>query len=246
MASAIWGAAVIVNSGFHSEPSADLGGYHFHHELCEVMDTSFFAEHYKSVEGSGARTSRHSAQEAQDISACGLQLTPRGGDDYNGYEDPGDSRYVPTVYVEFKTTWHKQIDPSAEFEAEVKGQHDLRAKDDKTKYDIVEVEELGEEAFYSTETNDKGPLTGATLSIRDGWVAAELRWSTFFDGRGGEHVGADEVKQILFDTARTSLEKLRKQEPENQSPGTDDSSGPDEPGSDNDASDPPKRGDGDI
>ncbi|MCK1795884.1 hypothetical protein MTQ01_07685 [Streptomyces sp. XM4193] len=253
MASAIWGAAVIVNGGFHSEPSADLGGYHFHHELCEVMDTSAFTEHYTYAEGS-AQASRHSAQKAQDVSSCGLQFKPRAEDDYDdgyddGYDDyraPDTSPYVPTVYVDFKTIWHKQTDPSTEFESEVKGEHDLRDRGDKAKYDIVEIEELGEEAFYSTETSEKGPLTSATLSIRDGWVTAELRWSTFLDRRDDEHLGADEVKQILLDTAKTSLAELRKQEPENQSPGPDDSSGPDEPDSDNGASDPPKRGDGDI
>lgn len=253
LASAVWGAAVIVNGGFHSEPSADLAGYQFHQDMCDVVDTGAFKEHYVPSD-KDAEKSAHSTHAAQDVSTCSLRFKrDNNDDDYDDYE----TGYSPTAYVDFSATWHKRSDPRPEFEAQVKGRHQLRDTP-KSKFNIVDVDEVGEEAFLSTESKEDGPLTGATLSIRDGWVEVQLTWYSYTTSRNREQLSEGDVKKMLVKSAQGTLTELKKPSDDpspnpsesNDSDDADDSDGPGDsggsgPGSE-DSEEPPKRGDGDI
>lgn len=257
LASAVWGAAVIVNGGFHSEPSADLAGYQFHQDICDVMDTGAFKEHYVPSD-KDAEKSAHSTHAAQDMSTCSLRFKRQSNnDDYDDYE----RGYSPSAYVDLSTIWHKRSDPSPEFEAQVRGRHQMRDTP-KSTFNIVDVDDVGEEAFFSTESKEDGPLTGATLSIRDGWVEVQLTWYSYTTSRNREQLSEGEVKKMLLKSARGTLTELKKpsQNPSpsesNGSDGSDDSDDADDadgssdsggsgPGS-GDSEEPPKRGDGDI
>ena len=254
LASAVWGAAVIVNGGFHSEPSANLAGYQFHQDICDVMDTGAFKEHYVPSD-KDAEKSAHSTHAAQDMSTCSLRFKRQtDNDDYDDHE----RGYSPSAYVDLSTIWHKRSDPSPEFEAQVKGRHQMR-DNPKSTFNIIDVDDVGEEAFFSTESKEDGPLTGATLSIRDGWVEVQMTWYSYTTSRNREQLSEGDVKKMLVKSAQGTLTELKKPSANpspsesNGSDSSDDSDGSDGPsdsgGSDpgsGDSEEPPKRGDGDI
>lgn len=253
LASAVWGAAVIVNGGFHPETEPDLAGYHFHKELCDAVDLAAFEKHYVPTVDE-PRTSRHATHEALDSSTCALRFKDgRSPEGESGFEDPspgGEHGYPPTTYVDFRASWHKKADPGPEFEGRVRTKEQY-ASTPKISFAVEEIKDLGQQAFLTTETSDAGPLKAATLSIRDGWVEAEIRWR-----RGDStnerylQLSPDEVERMLVQSAKATLLALKKPvDPDSSTApgGPEDSDGP--AGSDADPAEteqPPKRGEGDI
>ncbi|MBB1257510.1 hypothetical protein [Streptomyces alkaliterrae] len=228
LASAVWAAGTIVGGGFggDSEPTADLAGYRFHKDMCESVYRSPFLEHYTTH---GSSASNHSTHDAMDTSSCLMR-----------YKRDRSSRFAST-FVTFTATWHKQTDPTAEFEARAQAQESR--SNENQRYRVEPVEELGEEAFLITsERKRDGQLTYAALAVRDRWVETHLEWSDVELSRAGQSpLTKTQVRSMLTKSTEETLAELRKPTGSDASNDSDEQTG----GSDSDSG-PPKRGEGDI
>lgn len=238
--SAVWAAAVITTGGFSEDSDADLGGYHFHKDMCAAVDRSALEKHYDSAneQDSDHYSSQH---EALDSSSCSLR--------FSNDDKPGN---YSTTYMEFGTIWHKKTDPTAEFEAKTRFYEDRTSRT--TEYAVEAVDGVGEEAYLVISTSKRdNDLDSVFLTARDGWIETRVDWNDLSTGSDSDRLSKDEVREMLVKSANGTLEKLRTKPTESDAPdSSDDSDASDEPedstdpGSDNEEDGPPKRGEGDV
>ncbi|MFE6160925.1 hypothetical protein ACFQ7F_18650 [Streptomyces sp. NPDC056486] len=206
VASALWAGALFATGNLGSDGGddvkADLAGYQYKKNLCDVSPLDAFKKKYELDTDSTATTHYGSQQKGFDQSYCSRQL-----------KDPeADKDTYTSIYVYSTARWHKATDPAGEFASEQKAYEDQSQKT--YGYKTKAVSGIGDEAYLVTETSGTGKdsLNGMTLAVREGWFTIEMRWS-FYGGGPDDKVEpptASEVEEMLMSDTRAEMDGLKK------------------------------------
>ncbi|MFI6089760.1 hypothetical protein [Streptomyces sp. NPDC051218] len=208
VASALWAGALFATGNLGSdsgsggdEAKADLAGYQYTKNLCDVSPLDAFKKKYELDSDSTATTNYGTRQKGFDQSYCSRKLKDpeAGADTYS------------SIYVYSTARWHKATDPKGEFASEQKAYEDQSQKT--YTYKTKAVSGIGDEAYLVTDTSgsDDDDLNGMTLAVRDGWFTIETRWS-YYGGADDktEPPTASEVEEMLKSDTRAAMDGLKK------------------------------------
>ncbi|MEU6673244.1 hypothetical protein [Streptomyces sp. NPDC046925] len=204
VASALWAGGLFAtgNLGGSDDAKADLAGYQYRKNLCDVSPLDGFKKKYEIDSDSTSTTHYGSRQKGFDMSYCSRKL-----------KDPeADTDSYTSIYVYSTARWHKATDPAGEFASEQKAYEDQSQKT--YSYKTKAVSGIGDEAYLVTDTSgtDEKSLNGMTLAVRDGWFTVEMRWS-FYGGGPDDKVEpptASEVEEMLKTDVRAEMDGLKK------------------------------------
>jgi hypothetical protein len=206
VASALWAGALFATGNLGSDSGddvrADLAGYQYKKNLCDVSPLDGFKKKYELDTDSTATTHYGSRQKGFDLSYCSRQLKDP--------EAKADS--YTSIYVYSTARWHKATDPEGEFASEQKAYEDQSQKT--YNYKTKAVSGIGDEACLVTDTSGTGDddLNGMTLAVREGWFTIEMRWS-YYGGTADDKVEpptASEVEEMLKTDVRAEMAGLKK------------------------------------
>ncbi|MEW1925369.1 hypothetical protein [Streptomyces sp. NPDC088360] len=208
VASALWAGALFATGDLGSDSGsgggdakADLGGYQYTKNLCDVSPLDAFQKKYEIDLDTASTTNYGSRQKAFDQGYCSRKL-----------KDPdADADSYSSTFVYSTARWHKATDPAGDFASEQKAYEDQSQK--AYSYKTKAVSGIGDEAFLVTETSgtDADDLNGMTLAVRDGWFTYQMHWSSY----GGtddkaEPPTAAEIEEMLTSDTRAAMDGLKK------------------------------------
>ncbi|MGW6272438.1 hypothetical protein [Streptomyces sp. NPDC055060] len=205
VASALWAGALFATGNLGSDggsgAKADLAGYRYTKNLCDVSPLDAFKKKYEIDLDASSTTHYGSRQKGFDLSYCSRKL-----------KDPeADADSYSSIYVYSTARWHKATDPEGEFASEQKAYEDQSQKT--YTYKTKAVSGIGDEAYLVTDTSGSGDddLNGMTLAVREGWFTVETRWS-YYGGTDDktEPPTASEVEEMLKSDTRVTMDGLKK------------------------------------
>ncbi|MEU5952773.1 hypothetical protein [Streptomyces sp. NPDC047525] len=207
VASALWAGALFAtgnlgsDSGSGGGADADLAGYQYTKDLCDVSPLDAFKKKYEIDPDASTLTDYTSRQKAFDQSYCSRKL-----------KDPDASAdSYSSIFVYSTARWHKKTDPAGDFASEQKAYEDQSQKT--YSYKTKAVSGIGDEAFLVTETSGTGDddLNGMTLAVREGWFTYQMHWSSYAgtDDKS-EPPTASEVEEMLTSDTRAAMDGLKK------------------------------------
>lgn len=206
VASALWAGALFATGNLGSDSGADgekadLAGYAYTKDLCEVSPLDAFKKKYEIDSDSTSTTNYGTRQEGFDQSYCSRKL-----------KDPAaDADSYSSIYVYSTARWNKATDPAGDFASEQKAYEDQSQKT--YSYKTKAVSGIGDEAFVVTETSGTGDddLNGMTLAVREGWFTYQMHWSSYAgtDDKS-EPPTASEVEEMLRSDTRAAMDGLKK------------------------------------
>ncbi|MFF1713235.1 hypothetical protein [Streptomyces sp. NPDC058268] len=205
VASALWAGALFATGNLGSDggdgAKADLAGYQYTKDLCDVSPLDGFKKKYEIDTDTTSTTHYGSRQKGFDMSYCSRKLKDP--------EAAADS--YSSIYVYSTARWHKATDPEGEFASEQKAYEDQSQKT--YTYKTKAVSGIGDEAYLVTDRSGSGndDLNGMTLAVREGWFTIETRWS-YYGGSDGKTKPptAAEVEDMLTSDTRVTMDGLKK------------------------------------
>ncbi|MGW0905927.1 hypothetical protein [Streptomyces sp. NPDC002853] len=210
VASALWAGALFATGNLGStgdsgdDAKADLAGYEYAKNLCDVSPLDAFKEKFEIDSDSTSTTHYGTRQKGFDQSYCSRKL-----------KDPkADADSYSSIYVYSTARWHKATDPKGEFASEQKAYEDQSQKT--YTYTTKAVSGIGDEAYLVTDKSGTSgssgdDLNGMTLAVREGWFTIETRWS-YYGGADdkSEPPTASEVEEMLKSDTRAAMDGLKK------------------------------------
>ncbi|KUJ70738.1 hypothetical protein ACZ90_02040 [Streptomyces albus subsp. albus] len=207
VASAAWAGAIFATGGFgDDEATADLAGYRYAGDLCDVSDFSPFIDgKYKKDEpDSDEQNPEHDGSEhpALDVMDCNMDFKR---------DDATDTYSSAWLYTTVQL--HKKSDPQPEFEATYRAYENQRSGS--TSHKVKAVTGVGDEAYLVTQVDKEGSADGdyMILAVRDGWLTYSLTWSEYVSSSSSSSpsTGAtsDEIEDMLKKSATATLAKLK-------------------------------------
>ncbi|WP_433684504.1 hypothetical protein [Nocardia sp. CA-119907] len=210
LTSAVWAVAMFAIGAFDAgkadiSKDADLRGYKYVANLCDITDTSPYTSTgftLSKSDSSGKTYPQHDGSQhaAVDSMGCDVRFTPSGSSEKYDYA---------AIYTSAQV--HKQSNPGPEFTAsyETWTQSEY-GKDSK----VDKISGLGDEAYVITgKHKSDDPTADVSLAVRDGWVTYHISWSQYSSSTSkssGKILSAAEATELLKKTANSTLSKLRK------------------------------------
>ncbi|WP_433733815.1 hypothetical protein ACQP0C_16830 [Nocardia sp. CA-129566] len=210
LTSAVWAVAMFAIGAFDAgkadiSKDADLRGYKYIDNLCDITDTSPYTSAgftLSKSDSSGDTYPKHdgSKHAAVDSMGCDVRFIPSGSSEKYDYA---------AIYTSAQV--HKQSNPGPEFTAsyETWTQSEY-GKDSK----VDKISGFGDEAYVITgKHKSDDPTADVSLAVRDGWTTYHISWSQYSSSTSrssGKILSAAEVTELLKKTANSTLSKLRK------------------------------------
>jgi hypothetical protein len=167
VASALWGAGVLVLHKDSGTAAGSLSGYTVTGNLCAATDTSPFTTTYPKADTSPGHSTIKG--KAVDDMSCSESLEMHGSSYADAY-----------LYVQYGL--HKKTDPGPEFTDNWLGY----TQQSNSTYQVKPISGYGDEAYLVTEdtvtTGSTGTQSGdryVTLAVRDGWMTYSMNWSQY-------------------------------------------------------------------
>ncbi|MET8873759.1 hypothetical protein [Nocardia sp. NPDC004604] len=208
--SAVWAVAMFAIGAFDAgkadiSKDADLRGYKYIENLCDITDTSPYTSAgftLSKSDSSGETYPKHegSKHAAVDSMGCDVRFTPSGSSEKYDYA---------AIYTSAQV--HKQSNPGPEFTAsyETWTQSEY-GKDSK----VEKVSGLGDEAYVITgKHKSDDPTADVSVAVRDGWTTYHISWSQYASSTSkssGKILSTAEATELLKKTANSTMSKLRK------------------------------------
>ncbi|WP_330256381.1 hypothetical protein OG874_18570 [Nocardia sp. NBC_00565] len=208
--SAVWAGAMFAIGAFDAgkadiSTDADLRGYKYVDNLCDLTDTSPYTSAgfaLSKSDSSGDTYPKHkgSKHAAVDSMGCDVRFTPSGSTEKYDYA---------AIYTSAQV--HKQTNPGPEFTAtyETWSQTEY-GKDAK----IDKISGLGDQAYLITGKHKADdPTADVSVAVRDGWTTYHISWSQYSSSSSkspGKILSAAEATELLKKTANSTMSKLRK------------------------------------
>ncbi|MEU0505293.1 hypothetical protein [Nocardia sp. NPDC005998] len=210
LTSAVWAVAMFAIGAFDAgkadiSKDADLRGYKYIENLCDITDTSPYTSAgftLSKSDSSGETYPKHdgSKHAAVDSMGCDVRFTPSGSSEKYDYA---------AIYTSAQV--HKQSNPGPEFTAsyETWTQSEY-GKDSK----VEKISGLGDEAYVITgKHKSDDPTADVSVAVRDGWTTYHISWSQYSSSTSkssGKILSTAEVTELLKKTANSTMSKLRK------------------------------------
>ncbi|MGW4770973.1 hypothetical protein ACWEO2_23400 [Nocardia sp. NPDC004278] len=210
LTSAVWAVAMFAIGAFDAgkadiSKDADLRGYKYIENLCDITDTSPYTSAgftLSKSDSSGETYPKHdgSKHAAVDSMGCDVRFAPSGSSEKYDYA---------AIYTSAQV--HKQSNPGPEFTAsyETWTQSEY-GKDSK----VEKVSGLGDEAYVITgKHKSDDPTADVSVAVRDGWTTYHISWSQYSSSTSrssGKILSTAEATELLKKTANSTMSKLRK------------------------------------